>query len=63
MYQLNSKDIKLFSKLYAGVIYDALVFDLNYKKPFLLDSCIKKVSGKKLFPPRPSMNISKFKKI
>jgi|TARA_B110000967_G_scaffold138713_1_gene141647 dTDP-4-dehydrorhamnose reductase len=24
---------------------------------------IKKVSGKKLFPPRPSMNISKFKKI
>jgi|TARA_B110000114_G_scaffold178053_1_gene210588 4-hydroxy-4-methyl-2-oxoglutarate aldolase len=47
MYQLNSKDIKLFSKLYAGVIYDALVFDLNYKKPFLLDSCIKKVSGNK----------------
>lgn len=45
MYELNSKDIKLFSKLYAGVIYDALVFDLNYKEPFLLDSCIKKVSG------------------
>jgi 4-hydroxy-4-methyl-2-oxoglutarate aldolase len=45
MYQLNSKDIKLFSKLYSGVIYDALIFDLNYKKPFLLDSSIKKVSG------------------
>ena len=45
MFELNSKDIKLFSKLYAGVIYDALVFDLNYKEPFLLDSCIKKVSG------------------
>ena len=24
---------------------------------------IKKISGKKLFPPRPSMNISKFKKL
>tara|TARA_B100001093_G_scaffold439840_2_gene440028 strand:+ start:8203 stop:8895 length:693 start_codon:yes stop_codon:yes gene_type:complete len=45
MYQLNSKDIKLFSKLYSGVIYDALIFDLKYKKPFLLDSSIKKVSG------------------
>ena len=42
MYQLNSRDIKLFSKLYSGVIYDALIFDLNYKKPFLLDSSIKK---------------------
>ena len=24
---------------------------------------IKKISGKKLFPPKPSMNISKFKKL
>lgn len=45
MYQLNNKDIKIFSKLYSGVIYDALIFDLDYKKPFLLHSSIKKVSG------------------
>tara|TARA_Y200000002_G_C22603293_1_gene630481 strand:- start:146 stop:838 length:693 start_codon:yes stop_codon:yes gene_type:complete len=45
MQKLNNKDIKLFSKLYSGVIYDALIFDLNHKKPFLLDSSIKKVSG------------------
>lgn len=47
MQQLNNKDIKLFSNLYSGVIYDALVFDLDYKKPFLLDSNIKRFSGNK----------------
>jgi regulator of RNase E activity RraA len=45
---LNKKDIKLFSKLYSGVIYDALIFDLKYEKPFLLNSKIKKFSGKNL---------------
>ena len=44
---MTSKDIKLFSNLYSGVIYDSLTFDLKYEKPFLLNSKIKKVSGKK----------------
>lgn len=43
---LNKKDIKLFTNLYSGVIYDALIFDLKYEKPFLLNSQIKKFSGK-----------------
>jgi len=43
---MTSKDIKLFSNLYSGVIYDSLTFDLKYEKPFLLNSKIKKVSGK-----------------
>ena len=43
---LNNKDIKLFENLYSGVIYDSLIFDLKYEKPFLLNSKIKKVSGK-----------------
>ena len=37
---------KLFTNLYSGVIYDSLIFDLKYEKPFLLNSKIKKVSGK-----------------
>lgn len=30
-----------FSKLYSGVIYDAMIFDLKVKKPFLLRKNIK----------------------
>jgi len=44
---INPKEIKKYHKLYSGVIYDALVFDLKYKKPFLLSNKIKRFSGNK----------------
>tara|TARA_B100001057_G_scaffold490192_1_gene577955 strand:+ start:193 stop:879 length:687 start_codon:yes stop_codon:yes gene_type:complete len=43
---INLKDLKKYHKLYSGVIYDALVFDLKVKKPFLLNNKIKRFSGR-----------------
>ena len=34
---------KIMHLLYSGVIYDALYFDLNYRKSFILDSSIKSI--------------------
>ena len=43
---MDFKDIELgLRNLYAGVIYDALYFDLNYKKHFTLSSRIKPISS------------------
>lgn len=39
------KDLKIlkqkYKKLYAGVVYDAMRFDINYSKPFVLSKKIK----------------------
>jgi len=58
---MTSKDIKLFSNLYSGVIYDSLTFDLKYEKPFLLNSKIKKVSGKNQNYVGPAFTCKEFK--
>ncbi len=37
--------IERYRKLYAGVIYDAMVFDLKYQEPFVLDRSIAQLTG------------------
>ena len=39
------------TNLSAAVIYDVLALDLKFKEPFLLDTNIKLISGKKIFGP------------
>ncbi len=42
MSQLNLTELrKRYSKLYAGVVYDAMTFDVKYNKPFVLKKEIK----------------------
>lgn len=37
--------IERYRKLYAGVVYDAMAFDLNYQKPFVVDRGIRQLAG------------------
>lgn len=41
MKPISTDTVERYKKLYAGVVYDALTFDLKIKRPFLLDKSIK----------------------
>ncbi len=38
-----------FEELYSGVIYDSLIFDLDYQKPFVVDLKIKNLTSQGTF--------------
>ena len=38
-----------YEKLYSGVIYDAIIFDLNYDKNFVVHNSIQNITSKGTF--------------
>ena len=57
--------VKIIPKILdkSGIINVGGKIQSVYQFAKALNKNIKKISGKKIFPPKPSMNISKLKKI